>query len=125
MSRDYMLLVDDIWDCARKVQRYSADMSLDRFLADEKTYDAVLRNLEIIGEAAKNLPEDIRSRIVGVEWTKVIGMRNYLAHVYFGISNDLVWDVVTTRIPELLAAIEAFRRDTADASLKASEGDSC
>ena len=110
MSRDNTLLVDDIWECASKVQRYSAGMARESFFDDEKTYDAVLRNLEIIGEAAKSLPEILRSQIVGVEWSKVVGMRNYVAHVYFGISEDIVWDVITARIPELLAAIEEFRQ---------------
>ena len=84
-------------------------MSRDAFFADEKTLDAVLRNLEIIGEAAKNLPDEIRSQLPGVEWPKVVGMRNYLAHAYFGLSQDLIWDVVESRIPELIAAVSAFR----------------
>jgi uncharacterized protein with HEPN domain len=74
------------------------------FQADRKTIDAVVRNLEIIGEAARMLPEDVRSRATEVEWRKIIGMRHILAHEYFGISTAIVWDIVENKLTDLKTA---------------------
>jgi len=76
-------------------------MSYDEFVEDEKTYDAVVRNLEIIGEAAKNVPEDIRVRCPGIEWRKIAGLRDVIAHEYFGIDNDILWDIIQNKVESL------------------------
>jgi uncharacterized protein with HEPN domain len=76
-------------------------MPFDQFVEDEKTYDAVVRNLEIIGEAAKNVPEDIRLRYPGIEWRKIAGLRDIIAHEYFGIDNDILWDIIQNKIRSL------------------------
>lgn len=68
--------------------------------SDERTFDAVVRNLEIIGEATRSLPQEIRDQIPGIEWPLIAGMRNVLAHVYFGVCENVVWDVASIKIPE-------------------------
>jgi uncharacterized protein with HEPN domain len=70
-------------------------------------YDAVLRNLEVIGEAVKNLPEDARSCAPGIEWKKIAGLRDVIAHGYFGVDDEILWSIVRDKVPELLTAMEA------------------
>ena len=106
MSREWRLYWHDVITCCRKVQRYTAGMDLDAFKADERTYDAVVRNVEIIGEAVKALPDEARNLAPHIEWRKIAGMRDLLAHVYFGINDAILWDVVGNKVPELLAAME-------------------
>ena len=69
----------------------------------------VLRNIQIIGEATKHIPDDVRARMPGIEWKKMAGMRDWLAHVYYRINPDIVWGVIETKIPELLRALRAFK----------------
>jgi len=73
---------------------------------DEKTFDAVVRNLEIIGEATKHIPPEMRARYPNVEWHKIAGLRDIVAHEYFGLDEDILWDVVQNRIPVLLDSIQ-------------------
>jgi uncharacterized protein with HEPN domain len=82
--------------------RYSQGLDLNQFVQDEKTFDAVVRNLEIIREAAKHIPPEIRARYPDVEWSKLAGLRDIVAHAYFGLDEDILWDVVQNRIPALL-----------------------
>jgi uncharacterized protein with HEPN domain len=76
-------------------------MSYEGFLADFKTQDAVIRNLEVIGEAARSLPEEVRERTITVDWGKLSGFRNILIHEYFGVSLPIVWNVIDTKLGEL------------------------
>ena len=80
MSRDWRFYVDDMVQACEKIARYVSGMDKAAFLGDEKTYDAVLRNLEVIGEAAKQLPESIRNRHPSTEWRKIGGFRDVVAH---------------------------------------------
>ena len=71
------------------------------FSADDMRIDAVIRNLEIIGEAAKNIPVEIREEYPDIEWKKIVGLRNILIHEYSGVDIDILWDVVKNKLPEL------------------------
>lgn len=108
MSRDERLYIEDILESCAKIQRYSAGLTHQEFLEDEKAYDAVIRNLEIIGEAAKNVTDKLRSRLPTVQWRRMAGMRDILTHAYFGIDDNIVWEVVDTEIPVLERILRNF-----------------
>jgi uncharacterized protein with HEPN domain len=83
------------------MERYTAGMSLGVFQADDKTVDAVVRNLEIVGEAARDIPQDVQERYPGVPWDKMRAIRNVLIHEYFGVSLPIVWHTVKVDLPPL------------------------
>ena len=86
MSRDYSVYLEDILEAIQKIQQYIEGLSINTFSRDSKTLDAVVRNLEVIGEATKRIPEEIRSKYPGIEWKKIAGLRDMLIHEYFGIN---------------------------------------
>ena len=102
-SRDWRMYVQDMIEFAERALSYVEGMDLEDFLTDERTYDAVLRNIELIGKAATHVPVRVRQLEQAIEWGNIIGTRNQLAHVYLGIDNDIVWDTLNNDIPELIA----------------------
>lgn len=104
MSRDYRLYLDDIIEAIDRISEYVKGMDYEAFAADQKTIDAVVRNLEIIGEAAGHLPEPAKESVLEIDWRKITGLRNILVHEYFGISKPIIWDVVQSKLAELKAA---------------------
>ncbi len=106
MSRDFKLYLQDILDSIGKIQSYTQGMSRDHFAADDKTIDAVVRNLEIIGEAARAVPDSIRVLHPQVEWRKVAGLRDILIHHYFGVKLDILWDIVRNKLDALTAGVQ-------------------
>ena len=111
MPRDYRQQIEDILTAVARIRSYVQAMNYERFRADDRTQDAVVRNLEVIGEAARALPEDVKADASGVDWRKLVGLRNVLIHEYFGISLPIVWDIVTSKLDELEAVC---RRIVAD-----------
>jgi uncharacterized protein with HEPN domain len=111
VSRDWRLYWDDILIACRKITRFVSGLDKDAFLRDERTYDAVLRNLEVVGEAAKKVPDEVRGRAPGIEWRKIGGLRDIIAHGYFGVDNEILWNVVIDKIPELLRELESIDLD--------------
>jgi uncharacterized protein with HEPN domain len=108
MSRDEIMYLQDIAESCEKILRFTAGLSQSDLKVDEKTYDAVVRNLEIVGEAAKHIGEEIRRQLTDIEWRKAAGLRDMLAHAYFGIDDDILWDVVQNKVPRLANAARAF-----------------
>ena len=106
MPRDYSVYLCDILEAVRKIRAYTAGMSLQSFAADSKTLDAVVRNLEVIGEGAKKIPEDMRARSAEVDWKKVSGLRDILIHEYFGVDAEIIWDIVENKLRALEQGVE-------------------
>jgi uncharacterized protein with HEPN domain len=100
--------VEDILDAIAKIERYTAGMTAESFAVDDKTIDAVVRNLEIIGEAARHVPSDIAARYSAIPWGKMRGMRNFLIHDYPGADHDIVWDTVRRDLPPLAPLLRAL-----------------
>jgi len=107
MPRDYKAYLEDIVQAAQKINRYISGLSLQTFSADEKTIDAVVRNLEVIGEAVRNIPADIRERYPEIEWHRIAGLRNILIHEYLDLDPDKVYD----RLQNGLGDFEQFQRE--------------
>jgi uncharacterized protein with HEPN domain len=103
------MYVDDMIDVCHRVLRYTEGVDRAGFVAGTMMHDAVLRNLEILGEAAKQVPESLRVLAPAIAWRRVSGLRDILAHAYFGIDEDIVWDVVSVEVPALLPQLVALR----------------
>lgn len=108
MRRDPRLYLDDILEAIDRVREYTLDLDYEAFRQDRKTQDAVIRNLEIIGEAAGRLPESLHAASPDVAWRKITGLRNILAHDYFGVSLPIVWDVVQNKLDSLQTSCEVL-----------------
>lgn len=109
MSRAFDVYLDDIEEAVRRVERYTAGLSHEDFRGNELVQDGVCRNLGIIGEAVKRLPPEVRERSPEVDWQKVAGLRDILVHEYASVDLGIVWDIVTTKLAGLKAAIERLR----------------
>ncbi|MBN2423661.1 MAG: DUF86 domain-containing protein [Calditrichaceae bacterium] len=101
-KRETLLLLDDMFQAAQKIKRYTKDLDFDSFLNDEKTMDAVVRNFEIIGEAANRIDQDFKDKNPEIEWKRIRGFRNRIVYDYFGVDYEIVWEIVETYIDELI-----------------------
>src|SRR5580698_450889 len=90
-KRSSQLLLEDIIDCANKILTYTEGLSFEQFVADSKTVDAVIRNFEVIGEAANRLPEELKDQFPQIDWHRIRGFRNRIVHDYMGIDYKIVW----------------------------------
>ena len=107
-GRSVILLVRDMLRAIDKVGRYTEGMDASSFAADEVIVDAVLRNLEVLGEAARNVPGEVRNAHPEIPWRRMVGFRNIVAHVYFGVDLENVWKIVSTDVPPVRPALEAL-----------------
>jgi uncharacterized protein with HEPN domain len=105
VSRDWRLYADDIAESARRVIEYTRELGFEQFVADTRTYDAVLRNLEIIGEAAKRVPPAVCERYPDVPWSAAARFRDRLAHGYHALDDAVIWRVIREEVPLLQAAV--------------------
>jgi uncharacterized protein with HEPN domain len=104
--RDYSLYLKDILAAIESIEGFIAGMDLDTFQVDDKTNSAVIRKLEIIGEAVKQIPDEIRQEYSQIPWKEMAGMRDKLIHFYFGVDYHLVWKTITERLPHVKQDIE-------------------
>jgi uncharacterized protein with HEPN domain len=106
MSRDLRLYLTDILSSIQKIQDYTAGMNYDDLIEDNKTFDAVVHNLQIIGEATKQIPDEIRRKYPETAWRKIAGLRDIIAHGYFMVNPKIVWDIIATKIEPLYKTVE-------------------
>ena len=99
-------LLSDIQEGIRRTVAYTVGMTYETFLLDSKTQDAVIRNLEVIGEATKNLSEDTRREFPDIPWTSMAGVRDRLIHHYFGVNLDVVWHIVAAELAEVASQLD-------------------
>ena len=105
-ERNPKLLVEDILESCYKILDYTRDFSFENFIKDFKTVDAVVRNFEIIGEAANRLPEEFKELHQDIDWHRIRGFRNRIVHDYFGIDYSIVWQVKETYLLQLIDNLE-------------------
>jgi len=111
VSRDLLLFLRDVETACRKIARYTEARNRDAVLTDEMRFDALLHNLQVIGEAVKRLPEDFRNRHPDLPWREIAGMRDVVAHAYFALDLDILWDAVQNDVPTLLVRVQQMIRE--------------
>jgi uncharacterized protein with HEPN domain len=114
MKRNHKLFVKDILDSIEKIEEFVGNMDFKNFIEDDKTKSAVVRKLEIIGEATKNIPKLIRQKYKELPWSDMAGMRDKIAHFYFGIDYEIVWKVVKERLPKIKPLIQNILNEMED-----------
>ena len=102
VPREWSLYIRDMLEFGQNVLSYTEGMDRNGFLADKRTYDAVMRNIELIGESAAHVPGHVRDRHPAIEWRSIIATRNRVAHGYLGIDDDVIWDIVQNSLPYML-----------------------
>jgi len=100
-ERNWKLRVRDILNCIEKIRNYTNSLTFEQFQKDDRTIDAVIRNLEIIGEAASHIPLEIQEKYPNLGWFEMRGMRNIMAHEYFGVSISIVWHAIDHDLPPM------------------------
>ena len=108
-EREWRFYLDDMAQFAEKVIAYSEGMSQEDFESNSLNYDAITRNIELIGEAATRIPEEVRASNPNIPWRQIIATRNQLIHGYLGIDNDVLWSIVQDDIPSLLQQLQTLR----------------
>ena len=103
--------LSDIREALERISAYVTGMAYEAFVRDTKTQDAVIRNLEILGEATKNLSEQLRADYPSVPWKSMAGARDRLIHHYFGVNLDIVWQIVTSELPQVASALDNIAED--------------
>jgi uncharacterized protein with HEPN domain len=107
-NRDPNLLVTDILESCNKILTYTSELDFDSFCNDSKTIDAVIRNFEIIGEAANRLPEEFKDLHPSIDWHRIRGFRNRIVHDYMGIDFGIVWEIRTSYLPLLIQSLSSL-----------------
>jgi len=101
MTRDYTLYIKDIIFSIERIEEFTSGMNYEQFTADDKTCSAVIRKLEVIGEASKCLPESITGKYDEIPWKDMARMRDKIIHFYFGVDTEIVWNVIKKRLPDI------------------------
>jgi len=110
-KRNPKMYLDDILTAIERILEYTQGCDFIGFKRDYKTVDAVIRNFEIIGEAAKNIPDEIKEKYQDVPWDEMYSLRNRISHAYFGIDYEIIWEIISSYLPENKAQIETIRKE--------------
>jgi uncharacterized protein with HEPN domain len=110
-KRDVRLFLSDMLEAIEKIERYTAGLSFEGFERSDMAVDAVVRNLEIIGEAARHISPDLREQYAAVDWTRVVGFRNVVIHEYFDVDVEIVWIIATQRLSEFKNVLHQMLQD--------------
>jgi uncharacterized protein with HEPN domain len=111
MPKDYKVYIDDIFESIGKISLYIKGMSFEDFCSDPRTIDAVNRNLGVIGEAANRIPEYIKHNYSGIEWSRIIGLRNILNHDYSNVDLEIIWDIIHNKLFMLEIQVKKILKD--------------
>ena len=112
MKKDIIIFIKHILEGIESIENFSRGISKIKFLRDELRQNAIIRKLEIIGEATKNVPSSFRNKYPSIEWKRIAGLRDKLIHDYFGVNLDRVWNIVRKDIPNLKKKIKAILEET-------------
>ena len=104
--RNWRLRIEDMLDAADAIGRFAEGVDFETFRQDRKTVDAVIRNLEVIGEAARHVPDSVREQFTEIPWADIVGMRSILIHEYFGVDFEILWHTVQIDIPALVPRLK-------------------
>lgn len=107
-KREPSLLIEDMIESANKILNYTQNLTYEQFVKDSRTVDAVIRNFEIIGEAANRLPDEFKEQHDTIDWHRIRGFRNRIVHHYFGIDYTIVWTIREAYLPELIISLESL-----------------
>lgn len=110
-TRDYKMYIEGILSAINKIEGYITGLEYEEFIQKEMVVDAVIRNLEVIGEASKNVLENVRKQYPDVPWRRMTGLQNIVIHDYFGVDLSIVWRIITKNIPEAKPLIEGILND--------------
>jgi uncharacterized protein with HEPN domain len=111
MQRELKTYFEDIITAINKIEKYTRDMTKEDLAKNELVQDAVVRNLEVIGEAVKKIPDDVRDTHREIPWKKIAGLRDILIHEYFGVNMNIVWDVIENKLQQLKATAVKLYED--------------
>ena len=114
MYRKAKLLIEDILEAIERIEEYTNNMDFKDFLNDRKTQDAVIRNLEVIGEAAKNIPEELKAKSREIPWREMVGLRNILIHGYFIVDLEIIWNILSNELEPVKVTLRKFLMESSD-----------
>jgi uncharacterized protein with HEPN domain len=117
LKRDYSLYIKDILQAITDIELFVGNMDFEAFFADKKTRSAVVHEIEVIGEASKNVPKSIRERYKDLPWPDMAKMRDKISHFYFGINYEIVWKVVKKRLPEIKPVIKKILQELTESDM--------
>ena len=111
-KRTYKMFIEDIITAMEKIQNYISNLNYETFLKNEMIIDACIRNLEIIGEASKNIPKNIREKYPDIPWKRMIALKNIAIHEYFGVDLSIIWEIITKNLPETKPNIKQILKNS-------------
>jgi len=114
IKRTYSMFFDDMLMAISRILEYTESIDFMGFKHDYKTVDAVIRNFEIIGEAVKNIPDEIKEQYPDVPWNEMYSLRNRISHAYFGVDYEIIWDIITNHLSDNKSQIEIIRKEIPD-----------